>query len=210
MKKFSITELETARRNPVDFGKALKNSSTSANGFGGYPKSMRWLNAICKYHEEQDISPAILSIETGFSNRKDNAKNRQELETFIDALSNYESEIKKRKLSLIKSREPVNIVLTTLLKVSGQIPVIFMKPNIGFCAYFITKENSTWESELKYPVIQNFIAADIFNCEANVIDVGYINYYTGEFHETSFSMSDIKSALKEMKVIGESISINLT
>lgn len=66
MKKFSITELETARRNPVDFGKVLKDGTTSASSFGGYPKSMRWLNAICKYHEDQDISPAILSLEQGF------------------------------------------------------------------------------------------------------------------------------------------------
>jgi hypothetical protein len=209
MKKFSITELETARRLPVDFGKALKDGATSASNFGGYPKSMRWLNAICKYHEEQDISKAILSLEKGFSSRKDTAKNRQELEAFIDALSNYESEIKKRKLSLIKSREPVSLTLTRLVKITGQIPVIFMKPAAGFSAYFITKENILWETELKYPVIQNYIAADIFSCNVDEVEVGYIDYYSGEFHEISFSPSEIKSADKELKEIGESISLNL-
>lgn len=209
MKKFSITELEVARRDPVGFGKALKDGATSSSSFGRYPKSMRWLNAVCKYHEETDISQAILSLETGFSNRQDNSKNRRELESFIDALSNYESQIKKRKLSLIKSREPVSMQLTGLVKITGQIPLIFMKPDIGFAAYFITRENAGWETELKYPVIQNYIASDIFDCNSREIEVGYIDYYAGEFHETSFSNYEIKSATKELKEIGESISLNL-
>lgn len=209
MKKFSITALETARKNPTDFGKTLKEGKTSESGFGGYPKSMRWLNAICKYHERQDIAEAILSLEKGFSNRKDTAKNRQELETFVEALSIYESKVKKERLSLIKSREPVSLVLTPLLKITGQIPIIFMKPKNGFSAYFIARENATWETELKYPIIQNYIANNIFSCETNDIDVGYINYYTGEFHQFSFSLSEIKSAIKELKIIGESISLNL-
>ncbi len=209
MKKFSITELETARRDPVGFGKALKDGATSSSRFGAYPKSMRWLNALCKYHEEMDISSAILSLETGFSNRQDNAKNRRELESFIDALSNYESEIKKRKLSLLKSREPVSIQLTGLLKITGQIPLIFMKPDVGFSAYFITRENAVWETELKYPVIQNYIASSIFNSNIREVEVGYINYYSGEFYEISFSVPEIKSAIQELKKIGESVSLNL-
>lgn len=209
MKKFSITELELARRHPIDFGKNLKDASAPSVGFGGYPKSMRWLNAVCKYHEQNDISPAILSLENAFSSRQDTKKNRQEMESFIEAISNYESEITKRKLTLIKSREPVSIVMNSQVRISGQIPIIFMKPDSGFSAYFISKENAMWDSELKYPVIQNYIALDVFSCETDTVDIGYVDYYSGDLFETTFSKNEIKSALKEMITIGEGISLGL-
>ena len=84
-----------------------------------------------------------------------------------------------------------------------------MRPETGFSAYFITRENINWETELKYLVIQSYIASNTFNCNVTEVEVGYIDYYSGEFHEISFSAKEIKSAVNELKDIGETISLNL-
>lgn len=209
MKKFSIGKLEKARKNPIEFAKELKSGISSDGGFGGYPKSMRWLNAICEYHKTDKISDAFNSLEHGFSGRKDTAKNRAELESFMQALENYESEVIKRKLALVKSREPINISINSQLRISGIIPIIFMKPIDGFSAYFVTTENTDWEIELKYPIVQNFVAKEVFNTENKGIDIGYINYFTGEFQETNFSSVEIRQATKELESIGQTIILNM-
>lgn len=209
MKQFSITQLETARKNPQSFGKNLKDAKASENTFGGYPKSMRWLNAICIYHQNENISDAILSIENSFSNRKDTLKNRNELEGFINSIVSYESETKKRNLIFIKSRERINLILNNQIKVTGIIPLIFMKPTTGFAAYFISKSNANWQSELKYPIVQNYVAKYVFDSEIKNVDIGYIDYFTGELIEDCFSLSSISSAKEELQMIGEEIALNL-
>ena len=208
MQRFSITQLENARNNPTAFAKQLKSGENSKGGFG-YPKSLRWLNAITKYHIRNDISDAILSIEEGFAGRKDTAKNRKELEQFIEALGIYEMTIKERKYSFIKSRESVSIQVNPQLRISGKIPIIYMKPEAGFAAYFVSQNYPSWESELRFPVIQNYVANNVFMSELEGIDVGYIDYYSGSFHETSYSKIHINQALTELKSIGQTISKNL-
>lgn len=207
--KFSITNLEKARRNPVEFAKILSGGKSSENNFGGYPKSMRWLNAVCEFHKNGKISDAFESIESGFSRRKNTAQHRRELKMFYQALDKYKTETVKRKLSLLKSREPIHVKVNSLVEISGIIPLIFMKPVSGFSAYFISVNNPAWKSELKFPIIQSFVAGKVFNTNIEEIEVGYIDYLTGEFNETSFSVAEIGTYAKELENIGQTIRLNL-
>lgn len=207
--KFSITKLEQARRNPIEFAQTLKSGKSSENNFGGYPKSMRWLNAVCEFHKNGNLSDAFESIDHGFSRRKNTAQHRRELEMFYKALDKYKNETVKRKLTLLKSREPIHINLNSQVEISGIIPLIFMKPTSGFSAYFISLSNSVWKTELKFPVIQSFIAESVFKTNIKEIEVGYIDYLTGELNETSFPSAEINTSAKELENIGQSIRLNL-
>jgi hypothetical protein len=208
MKNFSITQLEQARKNPAEFAKLLKSGGSSNPGYN-YPKSLRWLNAACKYHINHQIVDAISSIENGFRSRKDTRKNRNEVATFIEALHNYEDEINKRKLILIRSRELVNLPLSPALRLSGQIPLIFMRPSGGFLALFISLYNQNWEGELKFPVVQEYIANTIFSTESANVGVGYVDYYSGTLYETTFSDVELASYRDELNNISRVITVNL-
>ena len=207
--KFSITNLEKARKNPVEFAKMLKSGKTSENEFGGYPKSMRWLNAVCEFHKEGRLADAFEAIDSGFSGRKNTAQHRRELQMFYTALDKYKTEIAGRKLALLKSREKIHIKVNLQVEIAGIIPLIFMKPSSGFAAYFISPDAPAWISELKFPVIQSFVAESVFKTNVEEIEVGYINYFTGEFNETSYSAAEINASVKELESIGETIRINL-
>lgn len=207
--KFSITSLEQARRNPAEFAKILKGGESSENKFGGYPKSMRWLDAVCVFHKNGDISEAFDALEQALSGRKPTAQHRRELQTLLKALDNYKNEATKRKLSFIKSREKIHLRVNEEVEIAGIIPLIFMKPSSGFSAYFISLDNPEWKSELKFPVIQSFVAETVFKSNGEEIDVGYIDYLTGEFSETSFSSSEIIASAQELETIGQTIRLNL-
>ncbi|HEY0669944.1 MAG TPA: hypothetical protein VGD22_17315 [Sphingobacteriaceae bacterium] len=209
MKSFSITQLEQARKNPAEFAKLLKSGGTLTQGGFGYPKSLRWLNAACKFHITHQIADAINCIEDGFMSRKDTSKNRKEVATFIEALHNYEEEITRRKLILIRSRELVNIPLSPTVRLSGQIPLIFMNPLGGFLALFVSLPNQNWEGELKFPVVQDYIAKTVFNTDSSNVSVGYVDYYSGTFYETTYSEAELTSFREEIDNIGRVITINL-
>lgn len=207
--KFSITNLEKARKNPVEFAKMLKSGKTSENEFGGYPKSMRWLNAVCEFHKNGKLGDAFEAIKSGFSGRKNTAQHRRELQMFYNSLDKYKTDVIGRKLVLLKSREKIHLKVNPQVKVAGIIPLIFMKPTSGFSAYFISLDTPAWRSELKFPIIQTFVAESVFKTNVEEIEVGYIDYYTGEFNETAFSVAEINSAVKELESIGETIMLNL-
>lgn len=206
--KFSITDLERARRNPTEFAKILKGGDSSENKFGGYPKSMRWLDAVCEFHKNNDISEAFDALEQALSGRKPTAQHRRELETLLKALDNYKNEAVKRKLSFIKSRAKIYIKVNQEVEIGGIIPLIFMNPAGGFSAYFISLDNTAWKSELRFPVVQSFVAGTVFKTSVEEMEVGYINYLTGEFQETSFSPSEIVEYDRELSDIGETIKLN--
>lgn len=209
MSNFSITQLESARRNPAEFAKAISSSTKEEKTpFNRYPQSMRWLNAISRYHNTNDINQAINYMESWFDTRKDNAPNRRALRKFMEALGNYEHNIAAKGYNLINSRESINIVIRSVT-ITGIIPVIYMKPSEGFAAYFISRKNITWAEELKYPIIQNYIATHIFNIDPIIIDVGYIDFTTGDLHEACYSKRQIKEAQDELKNVTDIIIDNL-
>ncbi|WP_205513031.1 hypothetical protein [Longitalea arenae] len=208
MSSFSITQLEVARRDPAAFAKIISSSKEDTPSFNRYPQSMRWLNAISKYHDTNDIDSAINYIENWFDKRKDNSVNRRALRKWILSLGKYEETITAKGYNLVNSRESINIEMRSI-RIGGVIPVIFMKPSEGFAAYFVSKPNSIWEKELKYPVIQNYLSTSVFNTDQANIDVGYIDFTTGDFYEICYNKKQIKEAKDELTNITNIIIDNL-
>jgi hypothetical protein len=63
-----------------------------------------------------------------------------------------------------------------------------MNPDGGFAAYSLSDDSSpVWAEELRFSVVQKFIADDLFGCEIESIDVGIVDYYTGEIFEICFN-----------------------
>ncbi|WP_047449912.1 hypothetical protein [Alistipes sp. ZOR0009] len=208
MNKISITNLEKARSNPSQYGKALLNGSLASNSFGGRPKSMKWHDAVMEYHNTGYISKAISKLEHSFSSRKDTQKNRRELEDLIIALDNYVDEYNKKGYIHFDKTINIDKQLTPQIKISGWIWLLNIKPVGGYSGYIISKDvdEINWMLELRFPIIQDYIASTLYGCKINEVDVGVIDYTTGIHYTTSYSQEDIEDALEELNEIGLTIS----
>lgn len=208
MNKISITNLEKARSNPSQYGKALLNGSLASNSFGGRPKSMKWYDAVMEYHNTGDISKATSKLEYSFSSRKDTPKNRRELEDLIIALDNYVDEHNKKGYIHFDKTINIDKQLTPQIKISGWIWLLNIKPAGGYSGYIISKEvdEINWMLELRFPIIQDYIASTLYGCKINEVDVGVIDYTTGNHYTTSYSQEDVEDALEELNKIGFTIS----
>jgi ribonuclease HI len=207
MKKFSISQLEVARRNANTFANALKNDAKGSS-FGGRPKSVRWLDAIGVYHNSNDISSAINKLSQAFSRRKDTTNNRKELESLIQSLENYVHTHHKLNYIFLEKSHSVEIFLSNKVKITGWIWLLNMKPNGERAGYMISKDikDTSWQNELRFPIIQDYIANKIYGCELNEVEVGVIDFKTGNHHTKKYSAGEIKRAITELDSIGTTIT----
>ncbi len=203
MSKFSITQLELARKNPTQFANNLKAALGTKPSFFGTPKFRRWQNAVGEYHRQNDLSKAINYLEKSFSNRADNVKNRKEVTQFIISLDAYVAEFKKKGFSFQKTNERIHIDLNSKIYISGQVPIIYMNTKGGFSVYFFSQSGIGWESELRFPIIQKYFAENIYGVELDKIEVGIFDTNKNKFSQQLFPENEIKEAIKELTKIGK-------
>ncbi|MFV1882974.1 MAG: hypothetical protein ACMZ7B_00585 [Balneola sp.] len=208
MNKFSITKLEEARRNPSKFGNQLKTGANAISFGGGLAKSVKWLYAINSYHESGNINNAISYITQAFSNRKDTKKNREEVEQFIDAIENYVDEHNRLGNIFLQKSYNIDLPITPVLHLKGWIWLLNMTSEGRRRAYQIKKPEDAynWESELQYPIIQDYVANHIYGCRTKDVDVGVIDFYSGEHSQNSFSNTEIQDAINELNSVGNLIT----
>ena len=205
MNKLSITNLEKARVNPSKYANDMKNGDLSVSFGGGRAKSLRWHDAVLLYHETGDITKATLKLEQSFSNRKNTPKNRRELEDLIIALDTYVNEHNNKGYIHIDKRVSIVKQLSPQLLISGWVCwLLNMKSNGGYAGYVITKDvdEINWMLELRFPIIQEYIANTLYGCKIEEVDVGIIDYTTGNHYSICFSQEDIDEAEKELNEMG--------
>jgi len=203
MSKFSITQLEIARKNPTQFANNLKAAVGTKTVFFGTPKFTRWQNAVGEYHKQNDLSKAINYLEKSFSKRADTAKNRNEVTQFIISLDAYVAEFNKKGFCFQKTNERIHIDLNSKIYISGQVPVIYMNTKGGFSAYFFSQSGIGWESELRFPIVQKYLAENVYGVELDKIEVGIFKTNTNKFSQQIFSEKEIREAVKELTKIGK-------
>jgi len=205
MSKFSITQLETARKNPTQFANNLKDTAGVKPSFFGRGKFTRWQDSVGEFHKQNDLSKAINYLEKSFSNRADNSKNRNEVARFISSLDGYAGEFNKKGFTLLDRRKNIHIDLNSKVFISGQIPIIYMNTKGGFSVYFFSQIGIGWEGELRFPIVQKYFAETVYGVDLNKIEVGIFSTANDKFSQQTFSENEVNDADKELKKIGKVI-----
>lgn len=208
MNKISFSQLESARKNPTAFAKSLISPS---GGIPRFSKFMAWQLAVHRYHKEKgNLSEAVNYFETTFMrNFTDNSKNEAEREDWILELQAYSTDDIKRKLTYVEHKKRISIPLTSKVRLGGELPLIKMNNKGGYSVYFFSRESSLWESELRFPVIQNYVASTLYNVDLNDIEVGVYSLNLKKHLQRSFTQKEIDAAVKELNTIGKAVSLVL-
>ena len=200
--KISITKLEIVRKNPKAFVAAIKAGENSQS-FGVRAKYIRLQDTINYFHKINDYNKTINYFNNSFSQYVDNSKNRKDHERYFNCFNDYVSEFKKKKYEFL-TKENLKIILNEKVTVIGQIPLIFKNKKDGYSIYFFAKTNEEWETELKFPIIQNYFS-NYFETELENIEVGIFSIEKNKFYQTTFLEKGIAKAEKELKAIGKTI-----
>lgn len=203
MSSLSITNLESIRKNPIPFARSLKIGTYEKPSIGGRPKSVKWFDSILKYHETSDISQAVDKLESSFSNRKNTTANQRELENLMNALYVYVEDYQRSGYFFVDKRIRLDIPITTTLKLTGWIWLVYMKSEGGKLGLIISKEVNElkWNLELRFPLIQNYIAQKVYGCALEDVEVGVIDFLTGRNYTKTYDKDEIELSLEEFEQI---------
>ncbi len=205
MKKISFSQLESARNSPAAFAKSLKDENTSVPRFS---KFMAWQLAVYHYHKERgNLSKAINYFESLFMrNFVDNAKNIADRENLLLELQAYSTDNEKRKLTYIEHKKRINIPLTSKLRLAGELPLIKMNNRGGYSVYFFNRQSAHWEEELRFPIIQHFVATTLYNVDLNEVEVGVYSLDFQKHLQRCYSNYEVDEAVQELQSLGQTIS----
>ncbi|WP_439483987.1 hypothetical protein [Cyclobacterium plantarum] len=203
MTKFSISKLESARQNPTQFAQTLKSDDSGSGA--RFSKYMAWQLSVFKYHTTNDLSQAINYFESTFRrNFAENPNNDRQREAFIMTLQAYATEHVKLGLTYVEHKKRIGIDLSQKLKITGEIPLIHLNSNSGYSAYFFTKDSTTWESELKFPIIQDYMA-NFYGVDLSEVEVGVFGIDNEQLSQITYSDQEVADAIKELNTIGQTI-----
>jgi hypothetical protein len=208
MKKISFSQLEIARKNPTAIATSL-NSQVA--GKGRFSKYMAWQYAVFYYHKQKgDLSKAITYFETMFQRHfKDNPKNERERKGYVEQLIAYAADERKHKLTYLEHKKRISIPLTGKLRLGGELPLIKMNDKYGYSVYFFSRKSAIWETELRFPIVQNFVAQTLYNVDLSEVEVGVYGLDLKKHVQLSYSTSEISDAVKELQSVGNAISAAL-
>lgn len=208
MKKISFSQLESARSSPAAFAKSLTNPNGSTPRFS---KFMAWQLAVIRYHKEKgDLSKAVNYFEATFMrNFADNSKNASEREDWILELQAYSTDDIKRKLTFVEPKKNISIPLTSKVRLGGQLPLIKMNNKGGYSIYFFSRESTIWEGELRFPIIQNFVASTLYGVDLSEVEVGVYGLDLRKHLQRSYTQKEVDDAEKELETIGRTVSLSL-
>lgn len=208
MNKISFSQLESARKNSAAFAKSLNAPSGSTPRFS---KFMAWQLAVSCYHKERgNLSKATNYFEATFMrNFAATSKNTVERENWILDLQAYSTDDIKKKLTYVEHKKRISIPLTSKVRLGGELPLIKMNNKGGYSIYFFSRESTLWENELRFPVIQNYVASTLYGVDLSDVEVGVYSMDLKKHLQRSFTQKEVDDADKELKAIGKAVSLAL-
>jgi len=210
MNKISYSQLESARNNPKVFANTLKSGGNPIR-FKKPPKFTIWKNSIFDYHKKKNNLPEAINYfqNSFFKHYANNRKNVIERDNWVNEIQNYAQDEIKRKLTFCDKKVRTNIDLTNKLKLGGELPLIKMNYKGGYSVYFFSRENTLWENELRFPIIQNYVASTLYGVDLSDVEVGVYSLVQKKHLQKIFTQREIDEAEKELKAIGKVVSLAL-
>jgi hypothetical protein len=208
MNKISLSQLETARKNPTAFAKSLTTPNGSSPRFS---KMMAWQYSVYHYHKEKgNLSKATTYFESIFQRRfADNASNERQRKEYVEKLIEYAENDSKNKLTYVEHRKRISISLTSKIRMGGELPLIKMNNQGGYSVYFFHRLRTPWETELRFPIVQHFVASTLYNVSLSEVEVGVYSLPLGEHQQRHYTEREVIDAVKELQSIGTAVSLAL-
>jgi hypothetical protein len=198
--KFSLSKLEIARINPVQFSKSLKSKNSVRNIFS-YSRWMAFQNAIHHWNKTNSESRAINYLTNALSNFKIVQNNPIEIDKYIAKLQAYINALNSRGANVIESKHRVLIDTNPFVSLSSQVPSVNMNINGGYTIIFLSKGLMPLDSELRFPLLQNHYASVVYGVDLFNVEIGYFNFENERIELKSFSKNRIKQAINELNDI---------
>ncbi|TCD17613.1 hypothetical protein EZ456_22615 [Pedobacter psychrodurus] len=200
MLNISIAKLEQARKNPQAFAASL---SVAEKGFGnrgsfsGTFKSFigKFHNDIAnkdKFHTQLQDAYKLQFVENSLNNKR--------AEKYCEAFSKYTDYMIEHRFGLDNFFTRINLKLLSNVSLGGNSPVLSSSDTRNI-VFSIEEAPSNWQYELKYPILQKYLAENYYECEVDRVEIGIFNVNSCQFELNVFDNVEIEGAFKEARIV---------
>jgi hypothetical protein len=159
MIRVSCSKLEVVRQNSTIFAQQL--ASKTKNRSGSYGMFSCWQAIVKSLHtDEIDFSKAKIGLEQKFITFKNTPVNRKKQEFLLDRLTPYWELFQSKNLTYLGPQKDIYWNLTPEVALTGRPPHLALNGD-NYVAYFYSEAPLPWQMQLKYPLIQYYLAKDI-------------------------------------------------
>lgn len=196
--KIPHKQLEKVRKNPTDYRGATFKLT---HGFAAYPTASMLRCALIDYHKTKSLSSTITYFESMFEkHRKPSRANESIKSTFISYLRDYDAAYADEEVSTVKAFAKIYIPIEDRIFITGEILRIDIVNDGGYSACILEKNASSWQKELRMPLLQDYLATEL-KCSQSDVMVGIYSLASGEHSYKRFTQSQIKNAYVEITSI---------
>lgn len=203
MLKISIAKLEDARKNPKAFAATLNEAAKGFGSSGSFSGTFR--NYIGKFHNDNENKDKFhKQLQDAYKlHFVENAANNKRAEKYCKAFSSYTHYMLEHGFGLDNFFTRIDLKLLSDVSLGGNSPVLSSSDTCNM-AFSIEENPSSWQYELKYPILQKYLAEKYYKCELEEVEMGIFNINSCQFELKVFDSVEVEEAFEEARnVLGE-------
>jgi hypothetical protein len=196
MISISCSNLERARKNHTLYAELLSDGDKLQRG-GTFGMFAHWQETAKKLHSgELGLNNSLKHFHSSFDRFADTQRNRDKQSWLMEEFAVYARRHKLEKLDFHEPRHQIRWALTGQVQLTGLTPWVFKREDLYY-AYFCHEKAVDWESELKYPLLQRYMANNIVHCRLNELYMGVYCLEKGKFEFRRYTPLEVKTAVDE-------------
>src|ERR1700722_16930566 len=141
MLTISCSNLETARKNPLQYGERL--ALQGAKSGGGHSMLSYWKDTVIHIHKKDvPVIVAKRELEHTFSGFARNDKNIQKQKSLLVKLNDYLKNYEKNRFNFVTGARANRWDVIESVRLTGFTPIVIAKPDKTFASYFFLEEDA--------------------------------------------------------------------
>jgi len=200
MLKLSLSKLENARTNPVLVAQNLLETEKKNGGGQGFVSTFKL--SVRNYHENDlDFKVALENLDHRlWAAFKDSPANNSRRTLYGESFTEYAQRFAALGFSIDTFQVNLNWEIISNAKLTGHSPFLCTHENYNV-AYYFSEKGDDWRKQLKYPLLQIYLAEKFFKCEVEKMKIGIYNITTKEFDLHTYEDFELDNAIEEGKSV---------
>ena len=204
MLKIRCTSLEDVKRNPVAYAQLLASDNAKKSG-GTHGMLAYWQDVAKQVHQHEfTVSQGVKELQNKFMRFDDNPKNNAKQALLTQQFVQYCKIFNKNAFALADSRRQMKWELYAGVMLTGLMPLVVHNEK-GYYSYLITEQPFDWQEQLRFPLMQQYLADYNIHCDVTEMNIGIYCLATGKFDFRVYTKPELNSAVMQTSAIFENV-----
>jgi hypothetical protein len=194
----SLSKLEQARVNPLFIASEMAKEKLSKGGNVGFVSTFK---TAARYYLENDLrsQDAVKELDNKlWMAFKETPQNNNRRKLFCESFLSYAQLFSNLDISISKFQVNLDWEIITNMKLTGHSPFLCSNENYK-AAYYFSEKSVNWRAELKYALLQIYLAEKVFKCDVKYVKVGIYDISNRKFDLHTYEDFELDNAIEECK-----------